>query len=479
MKHQNIRRIAFATLGTAMYFCSQLTIAETIVTKWNNAALEAIRTTHPGPPIVARSLAITHTCMFDAWAAYDKKAKGTQLEDHLRRPVNEHTHANKAKAMSYAAHKCLSDLFPTQVTSFNSVMSALGYPLDNSTDTSTPAGIGNVAAAAVIEFRHHDGSNQLGDLNGGGAPYSDYTGYTPVNTSSSINDPNHWQPLSVGGHDQVYIAPHWGNVKPYALKSGSQFRKDIPAPANYNTEPERYRIQAQQVVDYGAHLTDEKKVIAEYWADGPSSELPPGHWTLFATFVSDRDAHNIDQDVKMFFALSNAIFDASIVSWDIKRYFDYVRPVTAIHFLFAGQHIPSWQGLIDGADWKPYQAASVVTPPFPEYFSGHSIFSAAGAETLKLFTKSDNFGHSVVIPAGSSRVEPGTVPAKDIVLYWATFSDAADEAGVSRRYGGIHFIDGDLVARKFGRIIGQSAWKKSLKHFGEHSGNQDKSDKNE
>jgi hypothetical protein len=163
--------------------------------------------------------------------------------------------------------------------------------------------------------------------------------------------------------------------------------------------------------------------------------------------------------------------------WHFAKVSDYVRPVTAIHFLFAGQNIPSWQGIIDGADWKPYQAASVVTPPFPEYFSGHSIFSAAGAETLKLFTKSDNFGHSVVIPAGSSRVEPGIVPAKDIVLYWATFSDAADEAGVSRRYGGIHFIDGDLEARKFGRIIGQNAWKKSLKHFGEHRNNKGRSDK--
>lgn len=179
----------------------------------------------------------------------------------------------------------------------------------------------------------------------------------------------------------------------------------------------------------------------------------------------------------MFFAVTNAILDASIVSWDAKRYFDYVRPVTAIHFLFAGHNIPSWQGLIDGADWKPYQAASVVTPPFPEYFSGHSIFSAAGAETLKLFTRSDNFRHSVVIPAGSSRVEPGTVPATDIVLYWATFSDAADEAGISRRYGGIHFIDGDLEARKFGRIVGQNAWKKSLKHFGEPSDGKDKSEK--
>lgn len=323
------------TLFLMIFFTlfAQASRAETIVTKWNDAALEAIRVTHPGPPIVARALAITHTCMFDAWTAYDKKAKGTQLDSHLRRPENEHTMANKSKAVSYAAHRCLSDLFPSQTSSFDSLMNTLGYnPNDNSTDLNTPTGIGNVAAAAVLEFRHQDGFNQKGELNGG-APYSDYTGYVPVNTPTAIVDPNRWQPLQIGANVQSFIAPHWGKVKPYALKSGSQYRKKIPPPANYPTDAERYRIQAQQVVDYAANLTDEKKVIAEYWADGPSSELPPGHWTIFATHVSERDSHNIDQDVKMFFALTNAIFDASIVSWDAKRHFDYVRPVTAIHFL--------------------------------------------------------------------------------------------------------------------------------------------------
>ncbi len=206
-------------------------------------------------------------------------------------------------------------------------------------------------------------------------------------------------------------------------------------------------------------------MIAEYWADGPNSELPPGHWALFAEFVSARDHHTVDQDVKMFFAVSNAIFDASIASWDAKRFYDYVRPVTAIHYLYENQKVDSWQGSIFGKDWKPYQAASVVTPPFPEYYSGHSIFSAAGAETLKLFTKNDSFGFSVTIPAGSSRVEPNVVPANDTTLYWATFTDAADEAGISRRYGGIHFIDGDLVSRKIGRLVGQQAWKKTLAYF--------------
>jgi hypothetical protein len=457
-----------STTVTALLTISPTVFAagNTVVTQWNEATLEAIRITHPGPPIVARALAITHTCMYDAWAAYDKKAKGTRYGKNLRRPNGEHTNANKEKAISYAAHECLSDLFPTEVGSFNTLMTTLGYaPSDNSTDVTTPVGVGNVAAKAVLDFRHHDGANQLGDLNPGA--YSDYTGYAPVNTPTDINDPNHWQPLQIGANVQKFITPHWGKVIPYAMKSGKQFRKDLLKPADFYSEPERYKLQAQQVLEYSAHLTDEKKVIAEYWADGPSSELPPGHWALFAEFVSDRDHHTVDQDVKMFFAMTNAVLDASIASWDAKRYFDYVRPVTAIQFLYAGQQVESWQGTIDGANWKPYQASNIVTPPFSEYISGHSVFSAAAAETLKLFTGNDHFGHSVTIPAGSSRVEPGAVPASDTVLYWATFSDAADEAGISRRFGGIHFIDGDLESRKLGRVIGQQAWKKTQKLFNE------------
>ena len=469
---QTVRKTLLSTSVATFLVASPSVFAagNTVVTQWNEAALEAIRITHPGPPIVARSLAITHTCIYDAWAAYDKRAKGTRYGNNLRRPDSERTDANKKKAVSYAAHECLSDLFPTEVGSFNALMANLGYdPNDNSMDVTTPSGIGNVAAKAVLDFRHHDGSNQLGDLNPGA--YSDYTGYVPVNTPTDINDPNHWQPLQIGANVQKFITPHWGNVTPYAMKSGKQFRKYLLKPADYYKEPERYKLQAQQVLEYSANLTDEKKVIAEYWADGPSSELPPGHWALFAEFVSDRDHHTVDQDAKMFFAMTNAVLDASIASWEAKRFFDYVRPVTAIQFLYAGQQVESWNGTIDGADWKPYQAASIVTPPFAEYISGHSVFSAAAAETLKLFTGNDNFGHSVTIPAGSSRVEPGAVPAADTVLYWATFSDAADEAGISRRFGGIHFIDGDLESRKLGRIIGKNAWKKTQSLFNEKGRN--------
>ena len=173
----------------------------------------------------------------------------------------------------------------------------------------------------------------------------------------------------------------------------------------------------------------------------------------------------------MFFAMTNAIWDASIVSWEAKRFFDYLRPVTAIHVLFNGQQIPAWAGpglstqLIPGNTWKPYQASNIVTPPFSEYISGHIIFSMAGATVLKLFTGSDDFGHGVTIAAGSSRVEPGLVLSINTRLTWANFSDAANEAGISRRYGGIHFMEGDLVSRDIGVKVGKQAWKKARGYF--------------
>ncbi len=447
-------------------------MSETNVVRWNEAALEAIRSTHPGPPMVARALAILHTCIYDAWAAYDSQAVGTRLGGTLRRPVAERTLANKNEAISYAARAALVDLYPTEASRFNDLLSSLGHdPSDTSANKNTPSGIGNFAAKAVIAFRHGDGSNQLGDLHPG--PYSDYTGYEPVNDPDHINDANHWQPLRVSdGHGgfvvQRYIAPHWGLVTPFALKSASQFRPADPRPTH---PPGHYRQQADQVLDYSANLTDKQKVIAEYWADGPSSELPPGHWALFAQHVSGRDNHDLDADVKMFFAMTNAVFDASIACWEAKRHWDYVRPVTAIRFLFKGKKVRAWAGpnkgtgKIDGGDWRPYQAESVVTPPFPEYVSGHSTFSAAAAEVLERFTGSDAFGASKTRKAGSSAVEPGTVPKADVTLSWATFSDAADEAGVSRRYGGIHFEEGDLRGREMGRLIGAQSWEKAQAHI--------------
>ena len=148
-----------------------------------------------------------------------------------------------------------------------------------------------------------------------------------------------------------------------------------------------------------------------------------------------------------------------------------MRPITAIRYLYRGQQVIAWAGpyqgtrAIDGAAWLPYQPSTFPTPPFPEYSSGHSNFSAAGAEILRLFTRRDAFGGSVTFPAGSSRIEPGAVPRRDLKLSWSTFSEASDQAGISRRYGGIHFEQGDLDARLTGRAAARNAWAKAWTYF--------------
>lgn len=223
---------------------------------------------------------------------------------------------------------------------------------------------------------------------------------------------------------------------------------------------------------------------------GRTPRCPPGHWDLFGQFVSRRDhhgahKHGVDADVLLFFALTNAIFDASLCCWDNKCFFDSVRPITAIRYLFRGQQVRAWGGpyqgtqLIDGADWFPYQASTFPTPPFPEYSSGHSTFSAAGAEILKLFTGSDDFGASVTFAAGSSKFESGAVPANDVTLQWATFSEAANQAGLSRRYGGIHFEQGDLDARSAGRRAARQAWAKAQSYISGAEDDRDLGDEND
>lgn len=450
-------------------------VQDNIVIRWNNAALQTIRYRRPWPTINARILAITHTCMYDAWAAYDDKAWATILGSKLRRPAPERTEQNKVTTISFAAYRCLSDLFPNDVAVYDSIMRGLGLnPSDNSRDPTTPSGIGNLAAESVLEFRHHDGSNQLGDLHPGA--YTDYTDYKPVNGPDQLNDVDRWQPLRTPVPDgglygrflvQSFTTPQWDSVTPFALKTGSEFRPKPPA--SFTRSKDRYVRQAQELLELSENLTDDQKMMVEYWADGPSSETPPGHWCLFAQFVSARDHHSLDDDVKMFFALSNALLDAGIAAWDAKRAYDSVRPITAIHFLFAGKEVRAWGGrfkgtqTINGDQWAPYQPQTMaMTPAFPEFISGHSTFSAAAAEVLRNFTGSDTFGASYSFERGSSMFEYGLTPRARVTLSWPTFTAAADQAGMSRRYCGIHFRDGDLYGRETGRKVGQRAWQKAM-----------------
>jgi hypothetical protein len=467
------------------------------VLKWNWELLQTIRANAPitGPTISARALGVVHTAMYDAWAAYDQVALDSRLrlkDDPTLRRAAEATTPNKEKAISYAAYKTLLFLFPD--SKYHRKFSYDALMNQYRDDSSMAAVVGNTAAQAVIDYRTHDGANQLGDEPARTTPdpnksYADYTGYGPVNTWDKVNVERRWQPLCVltaagvqawkadnslplltpsscpeppppSGSlyvQQKALHPQWKNVLPFGpLKQSNHYPElfQLPGPPSDSTD-------VATALSDTSNLSDAAKVKAEYWADGPGSVFPPGHMFLFAQALSRMRENSLDEDVKLFFILGNAMMDASISAWAAKYQYDFWRPTSAIRELYKDKLVVSWRGpgkgyaRVPGKDWMPYQLLNVVTPAFPEYVSGHSTFSAAGRTALTMFYgNNDAFGAKVTIQAGSSAIEPGITPAKSMVLSWKTLTEAADEAGMSRRYGGIHFYSGDQQGRALGRLIG-------------------------
>lgn len=511
-------------LCSALLFALGLSVAvpasASVVRDWNETLLEAVRENAPRPTVVSRTLFMSSAAAFDAWAAYDPRAlAATPANRSLRRPPSEHSEANRRVAVSHAMFQLLVHAYPGERPRFEARMRALGLdPLFTSTDPGTPAGLGNRVAQNVIEARANDGSNVARNFADTATaafpvPYAAVNAADPAapNAPGGAHfDINHWQPLRVptgslrdalgqpvvdaarpdSYRDQSFLTPHWGSVRPFAIPSAAALLPPAP-PRHGSQEPyvdalgvrstghEAFLRQMTEVLEISGALNDRTKVIAEFWADGPRSETPPGHWNQLAQGVSIRDGHDIGADARMFLALNGALLDAGIATWNAKRVYDLVRPVSAIRHLFHGQQVQAWAGpnlgsrMIAGQDWQPYQDPTFVTPPFSEFTSGHSGFSAASAAVLEGMTGSPRFfdgvsridrdldrdGQPDLI--GEFRAQPGYLrfesgPAAPVVLRWPTFKDAADEAGFSRLYGGIHIQDGDLRGREIGEKVGAS-----------------------
>ena len=290
---------------------------------------------------------------------------------------------------------------------------------------------------------------------------------------------------------------------------------------------------ASQVVPRG----DFGRVLAEFWADGPNSETPPGHWNVIANGVSDDPGFTrrlggvgsaldpLEWDVKLYLALNGAVHDAGICAWGVTRRTTTTRPISLVRYMATlgqssdsslpryhvnglplvpglielvtketcapGQKhaalarhmgelaIRAWRGepgdrvheqggiaWVRALDWVPYQRRTFVTPAFPGFTSGHSTFSRAAAEVLTTLTGSKYFPNGLgehVSPAGSLQFEHGpTVPVR---LQWASYYDAADQAGQSRLWGGIHLEPDDLVGRRIGSAVGKDAATIALTYF--------------
>lgn len=446
--------------------------------RWLETSLEAtareVDRVGARPTIISRTLAIALTAMYDAWAAYDDKAIGTRLGGTLRRPPAERTNKNREIAIAYATYRALVDVYPPDAAWLADQMRAAGLdPNDNTTDPAKPQGVGNLAAKAVCDYRHHDGANQFGDeVGSNGKPYSDYTFYAPVNSPTKINDPDRWQPLPFadgkgGTFYPGFLTPHWYRVKPFALDRADQFRP--PPPPKVGSE--QMKNEVAEVVRFNATLTPEQKATVEFMRDGPRSTGQSGHWLRFAQDVSRRDHQTLDQDVKLFFSVGNVAMDAFIASWEAKRFYDTVRPWTLVRLYHTDDEIDGWAGpgkgvaKMKGAQWHPYSPDTFITPPFPAYVSGHSTVSAACSKMLELFTGSDHFGF-IERRAPGALTEPDTDFAKTaVVLALPTFTATAEMAGISRIMGGYHIQADNIEGLNLGRKIAELEWPRFKAYF--------------
>ena len=469
----------------------------TVAYQWLGIMLEAaardVERIGAQPTILSRQMAIPVTAMFDAWAAYDEKAVGTMLGSKLRRPKTERTRKNKETAIAYAMYRSCLDQYPNFRDYLTSEMKRMGHdPENRSEDISTPVGIGNHCARILIEYRHRDGANQLGDEQGSnGDAYSDYTMYRPVNPANKIFDPDRWQliPFDDGKGGKItmdFLTPHWYRVVPFALKSAEQFR---PGPPPLVGDPQ-LKTEVDECIEFNATLTPEQKAIVEFMRDGPRSTGQSGHWLKFAQVVSMRDLNDLDQDVKLFFTVGNCALDTFIASWDSKRFYDSSRPWTLVRHYYKGKTIKGWAGPgkgvtdIKGDHWHPYSPSTFITPPFPGYVSGHSCISGGCAEILKLFTGSDNCGFVEPRKAGELTEQGFTCKQMqqldgrplaeiigaehascDITLPIPTFTEAAEMAGISRVMGGYHIQADNIAGLKLGRDVAKFIWPEIQKYF--------------
>jgi hypothetical protein len=566
---------------------------------WNEALLNAIRRDTPAPTVHARNLFHTSAAMWDAWAAYDPDAEGYFVKEKAEaddvRTAREAAMSYAAYRVLLHRYSLASGLQET-FDELTATMESLCYRIDyTETEGDSPAALGNRIAAAVIAGGRDDGANER--LRYADPEYKPVNPPLVVREpGADMRDPSRWQPLAleqqiaqnrvpVPGRLQAFVGPQWGRVAGFALPESADGLPIDPGPAPVLGDPAtdaEFKRAALAVLRYSSVLDpgdgetidvspdtlgantlgandgaghdvnpatgrpyapnvvrrgDFARVLAEYWADGPRSETPPGHWNAIANEVSDApgldlviggegaEVDRLEWDVKLYFALNGALHDAAVAAWGAKRRYDSARPISMIRYMGAkgqssdpgapsydpeglplepglaevvtrassapgGRHerlaghvgevvVRAWSGFPDdpatersgvrwirAVEWVPYQLPTFVTPAFAGYVSGHSTFSRAAAEVLTAFTGSSYFPgglHEHTAPTGWLKIEHG--PSRDVTLQWATYFDAADAAGVSRLYMGIHIPPDDFGGRRVGSRCGKDAWALAQRYF--------------
>jgi hypothetical protein len=290
------------------------------------------------------------------------------------------------------------------------------------------------------------------------------TGYFDISLNNSVADVKKWTAMKFNGVTQTYLTPEWGNVT--GVLSSDKFNELLTSTQSLYPTDSQLLSELNEVVSVKQSLTDKQKMIAEFWAGGPGTVTPPGIWNIITGSILDTKYSFISEQINAYHYVNSALFQASIMAWKLKRMNMQSRPIQRIR-------------LNGNSSWVPYQPSTFITPPFPDFVSGHSTFSSAAAGVLKyifqtdfiddlklekevlslisplFYTKSvDARLHNIFIFPSTSSID--SAPVSGCFIGWNNLSEVAQEAGISRVYGGIHVMSSNYAGLLLGSNIAES-----------------------
>jgi hypothetical protein len=406
---------------------------EKILSDWYHLILKLVRHTATySPPLASRNFAYLGVTSYEALASGDAKLQSLAGQLNELKPVpgrdagktyDESVVLNAALAASTEFY--FSNTGPSGQNALKSMAMKMQHEVADGVSADIAArsqSYGEAVAAHIIGWSKTDGGADIKDL---GFPEQ----YKLTEGRA------HWVPTNQLGMQQVPLLPEWAKNRTFALPAAKSC--DLPAPPEYSEKPgSKFFQEAQEVHDVRAGLTKEQTAIARFWSDDPMlSPTPPGHWVSIVIQIADHDHLSAERTADALARMGVAGADAFIGCWYTKFEYDLVRPITYIKRVID----PKWEALL-------------ITPPFPEYPSGHSVLSGASAAVL-----AHVFGENYAFDDATHIKD--NIPAR----HFANFDAAAKEAALSRLYGGIHFRSAIELGLDEGHCIAQFAIK--LKTF--------------
>ncbi|MBL9138074.1 MAG: phosphatase PAP2 family protein [Verrucomicrobiales bacterium] len=400
----NSRLPVLFSLGCLLTFATR---ADPVL-DWNDLMIDGIRVDNSGPTLSTRNLAILHTAIYDAVNSV------AQTHQPYRFRLTPPPNTSAAAAAVGAAYQITTILYPTLRAHADDLYENFVATAPDPVALTNGLNLGRDIAQKVLASRAADGSQTE-------VPYI------------PSDEPGQWR--RTPPFFRPPLTPQWRFVEPFCIPSLDPFLPP-PPPALNSAE---YAESLNQVKALGSAnstvRTEEQSLIARFWSDFSYTSMPPGHWHLIATTIAIDQGNTLEENARLFALLSLAQADGAILCWEVKFLYNLWRPVTAI------QRADEDNNPLTEAD--PTWTQFLPSPPFPAYTSGHSTFSKASSQVLTHF-----YGTDAITFTASSDTLPGVFRTFD------SLAVCADEVGMSRIYGGFHFMFDNVQGKATGGAIG-------------------------